>query len=254
VNIITFYSYKGGTGRSLCLVNVAVALHLSYGQKVGLIDLDCEASGLHHLFEITCRQNGDLLNFLHPRNRSISKIEQYVHEVQLVPGAVPGIFMIPTISDPKLLEEVPWDKGVEAFLSHEVFPALQRIYNLDYLLIDSRSGIASYASYALRAAHCGVLVCRPDRQNRFGISKMIEICKAAGKPYLVCVSACPNPKKNIVRLSPLFKALGEETTHVFPYMSELYFEEFISTLKMPHSALAKAYGELAKTIYNFGRE
>src|SRR6266404_1937548 len=47
--IITFYSYKGGTGRSMALANVAWILACA-GRKVLAIDWDLEAPGLHHYF------------------------------------------------------------------------------------------------------------------------------------------------------------------------------------------------------------
>jgi hypothetical protein len=48
--IVTFYSYKGGTGRSMALANVAWIL-ASAGKRVLTIDWDLEAPGLHHYFE-----------------------------------------------------------------------------------------------------------------------------------------------------------------------------------------------------------
>lgn len=47
--IITFYSYKGGTGRSMALANVAWIL-ASNGQRVLALDWDLEAPGLHRYF------------------------------------------------------------------------------------------------------------------------------------------------------------------------------------------------------------
>jgi conflict system STAND superfamily ATPase/tetratricopeptide repeat protein/AAA domain-containing protein len=47
--IITFYSYKGGTGRSMALANVAWLL-ASSGKKVLVVDWDLEAPGLHRYF------------------------------------------------------------------------------------------------------------------------------------------------------------------------------------------------------------
>jgi cellulose biosynthesis protein BcsQ len=44
--IITFYSYKGGTGRSMAVANVAWILAMS-GKRVLAIDWDLEAPGLH---------------------------------------------------------------------------------------------------------------------------------------------------------------------------------------------------------------
>ncbi len=48
--IITFYSYKGGTGRSMALANVAWIL-ASNGHRVLVIDWDLEAPGLHRYFQ-----------------------------------------------------------------------------------------------------------------------------------------------------------------------------------------------------------
>jgi len=47
--IITFYSYKGGTGRSMALANVAWIL-ASQGKRVLMVDWDLEAPGLHRYF------------------------------------------------------------------------------------------------------------------------------------------------------------------------------------------------------------
>jgi len=44
--IITFYSYKGGTGRSMALANVAWLLAAA-GRRVLIVDWDLEAPGLH---------------------------------------------------------------------------------------------------------------------------------------------------------------------------------------------------------------
>jgi hypothetical protein len=47
--IITFYSYKGGTGRSMLLANTAWIL-ASNGYRVLTVDWDLEAPGLHRYF------------------------------------------------------------------------------------------------------------------------------------------------------------------------------------------------------------
>src|SRR3989442_11330854 len=47
--IVTFYSYKGGTGRSMALANIGWIL-ASNGKRVLVIDWDLEAPGLHRYF------------------------------------------------------------------------------------------------------------------------------------------------------------------------------------------------------------
>ncbi len=46
-SIITFYSYKGGVGRTFLLANVAATLR-QWGARVLCVDWDLEAPGLHH--------------------------------------------------------------------------------------------------------------------------------------------------------------------------------------------------------------
>jgi tetratricopeptide (TPR) repeat protein/MinD-like ATPase involved in chromosome partitioning or flagellar assembly len=48
-NIITFYSYKGGTGRSMAVANMAWIL-ASSGKRVLTVDWDLEAPGLHRYY------------------------------------------------------------------------------------------------------------------------------------------------------------------------------------------------------------
>ena len=57
--IITFYSYKGGTGRSMALANVGylLARQMEPGSRgVLMIDWDLEAPGLHRYFQGALRR------------------------------------------------------------------------------------------------------------------------------------------------------------------------------------------------------
>jgi cellulose biosynthesis protein BcsQ len=66
--VITFYSYKGGTGRSQALANVAWIL-ASNGRRVLAIDWDLEAPGLHRyfapfLFDASVAETDGLIEFV----------------------------------------------------------------------------------------------------------------------------------------------------------------------------------------------
>lgn len=50
--VVTFYSYKGGVGRSMALANIAVLLAQDHGKQVIVVDWDLEAPGLHKFFGI----------------------------------------------------------------------------------------------------------------------------------------------------------------------------------------------------------
>lgn len=49
--VVTFYSFKGGTGRTMALVNVGVLLAAPKSSPVVLVDWDLEAPGLLHFFK-----------------------------------------------------------------------------------------------------------------------------------------------------------------------------------------------------------
>ena len=48
--IVTFYSFKGGTGRTMALANVAWILAAN-GMRVLIADWDLESPGLHRFFQ-----------------------------------------------------------------------------------------------------------------------------------------------------------------------------------------------------------
>ena len=51
MHTISFYSFKGGVGRTLALVNVGVELAMT-GRKVLLVDFDLEAPGIDTFEEL----------------------------------------------------------------------------------------------------------------------------------------------------------------------------------------------------------
>ena len=66
---ITFYSYKGGVGRTMALANIAVLLS-KRGKKVLVVDWDLEAPGLHEYFnnneyeKVPANKKGGLMGLL----------------------------------------------------------------------------------------------------------------------------------------------------------------------------------------------
>jgi len=74
--ICTFYSYKGGVGRSMAMANIADLL-ARRGLKVLMIDFDLEAPGLEKFFQIeqeSVRRHPGLLDLLLSYKRSMSVV------------------------------------------------------------------------------------------------------------------------------------------------------------------------------------
>jgi len=163
--ICTFYSYKGGVGRSMALANVADRL-CRHGLKTLIVDFDLEEPGLERFFPVdipAARQNPGLLDLLisykqamsQPVGRSardFQKLEQYLFTVyyglpgggslHLLPAGVRGdeeqlsnyAYRLRTFD----WQEFYFDWGGELFfqwLAREI----DRRY--DVALIDSRTGV-----------------------------------------------------------------------------------------------------------------
>ncbi len=248
MKIVTFHSYKGGTGRSLTLANVANALALRLKQVVGVVDLDCEAAALHELFEVE-PGSANLLTLLLPRNRSIPNLEHHIVPVPLNSNPAGKLFLLPTVTDARLIDEIHWDAGVETFLKEEAFPTFGRVYQLDYLLIDARAGVSSFANFSLRICDLIVMVGRADRQHASGLRKMFRVCRGAGKPFKFVLNACPSPERNRGRIDHFSREVEHSPDFVIPYVEELYFQEKIAVRQEPNGALAKKYGEIAHAIH-----
>ncbi|MGA9363627.1 MAG: AAA family ATPase [Bacteroidota bacterium] len=245
---VSFYSYKGGVGRSLSLVNVAHVMAQRQAKKVGLLDLDIDAAGLCHILDVNPNSDFDLLSLLQPGNRKTVDLGRYVQEVRTIGSAKSKVMLIPTISDSKLMRTFEWDKNVEKFLGEEVIPEFGKLYELDYLLIDGRTGLSKFSGFAIKQADLVVLMCKLDRQNQFGISRMAKILTEAGKKYLTVVSGCPKTGKAAKRIAEFRKMIKADIDCVLPYVPDLYFDEFVISKEMPKSKLAKEYVQLVSKI------
>jgi MinD-like ATPase involved in chromosome partitioning or flagellar assembly len=184
MHVVTFYSYKGGTGRSMALVNVAIDLVRS-GQRVLIVDFDLEAPGL------------DTFNLPKPKHPSKGLVE-FVHEYQAtneVPDLAHFIYSCPLASlEGKLwvmpagipdddydarFQSIDWQDLYENRHGFLVFEDLKAQWNKalepDYVLIDSRTGHTDIAGICTRQLpDAVVLFMFPNEQNRRGLSTIVQ--------------------------------------------------------------------------------
>lgn len=155
---ITFYSYKGGVGRTLALANMAE--HLSrLNQKVCIIDFDLEAPGLQYKFlkadNIQKIEAGlvDYICFFIKNKKIPGSLKEYSLIIPRLANSKGEIRLIPTgnILSPnywKDLSSINWrnllynkfGQGIPFFL--ELQERIEIEFKPDVLLIDSRAGIS----------------------------------------------------------------------------------------------------------------
>jgi cellulose biosynthesis protein BcsQ len=154
---ITFYSYKGGVGRTLALANIALYLS-QFGQKVCIIDFDLEAPGVH--YKLSPFFTGPI------EKGMVDFIYEYALEIKNTPKSISNFVMKANVPDEykgelllipagnvksseywRRLASIDWNGffykeegiGVPFFL--ELKELIQNELKPDFLLIDSRSGI-----------------------------------------------------------------------------------------------------------------
>ena len=152
---ITFYSYKGGTGRSLLLANTARFLAQD-GRTVVALDFDLEAPGLHFKFGLTRKQvRLGTVNILKTWQKGDPlSLENYLCNV--TPSGMKGqIHLIPAGPAPSRLYagslmKLDWKK-----IRKQAEPRVKSLkwdlsqWGADYLLVDARTGITDVGALAL---------------------------------------------------------------------------------------------------------
>jgi len=154
---ITFYSYKGGVGRTLALANIAMYLR-RFGLNVCLLDFDLEAPGLHYKFIQNPKPDdikSGLLDYIYEFTQKRDMPEDFVpYSIEIFPQTkiYGSIRLIPAGNVLfkeywKKLASIDWysmfyredSEGVPFFL--ELKERIEIEFNPDVLLIDSRTGV-----------------------------------------------------------------------------------------------------------------
>ncbi len=153
MRVVSFYSYKGGTGRTLLLANVAV-LAARLGQKVVALDLDLEAPGLSYKLLGFAPDGDGLTGWLRDVGRPAADqgvawrlipidIEALYADggwLQLLPaGAPPSVGYLQLLRE--LHEDRAFDEGpaVDALIT--LRDTIEKELQPDLLLIDARTGV-----------------------------------------------------------------------------------------------------------------
>ncbi|WP_295990289.1 tetratricopeptide repeat protein, partial [Rugamonas sp.] len=195
--VVTFYSYKGGTGRTMALSNIAVMLARRQNATVPIlmIDWDLEAPGLHHYFDKHEAGPGVLEFFeacreqLRLRRRSAAALDddELAHEVLAAIGWEQYVTRVDQGSSLYLMRAGRFDDSYSERLAHlrwnELFdscPALFRCFadnlarHFRYVLVDSRTGRTDSAGIcATLLPRKLVVVFTPNRQSLEGVRALV---------------------------------------------------------------------------------
>jgi ATPases involved in chromosome partitioning len=211
--VISFYSYKGGVGRTIALMQTANLLALK-GKKIALIDLDIEAPSFNEIFSESIQSDKGLINYLYGRLYNLDKIEisSIVSKLSLnVPG---DVYIVPTGSINKkyvkMLEALKEKRISENKYIEELIEELYKNYNIDYVLIDSRTGINNWGALAIgEIADEVMLFAYPNEENVKGINLILDMIQDR-KKCTVVFSRIADTDEGISKAKELFNKIDIE--------------------------------------------
>src|SRR5438445_3622518 len=178
----TFYSYKGGVGRSMALANIAclLAQDVEHPQRVLLWDFDLEAPGLHRLYPPQQPHKFGFVDLVYnyARTGRISEVRDFIY-----PSVVEGVDVLPAgiVDQPycEKLQELHWPMFFTADPadSGPLFGPLRKAIEdlgYDYVLIDSRTGLNDQAGICTQVLPDLLLILfRLTAQNLDGLQHVV---------------------------------------------------------------------------------
>lgn len=178
--LFTFYSYKGGVGRTFLMANIAVLL-ARWGHKVLCVDWDLEAPGLHHYFAEWVSSEPDrglvewIADFARDAPSSWRASTIAVDRLDL-PGSV--AFMPAGRLDetyPNRMRQLFWEdlyaeRDLGSYL--EEFRA-EALAEYDFVLVDSRTGITDASGICTAQLPDVLVLCyTSNKQSLQGITEV----------------------------------------------------------------------------------
>ncbi len=169
--VIAFHSYKGGTGKTTCITNLA-ALYANQGKKICLIDFDIYAPSLTSYF------NADPKYHIHDLLSGEAGINDvlvdYTKKLKL-DGELHIAFASPAKEDIHSIE-INYDnnfqiKSLKQFLT--VKKQLLQREGFDYIFIDTSPGIRYWSINALAATDILFLMLKINNMDINGTRQMI---------------------------------------------------------------------------------
>src|SRR6186713_1343282 len=203
--IISFYSYKGGVGRTQLCANTAAYLYFKKDKRILLWDWDFEAPGLHYFFNL---KNKDI-----KKNGTIELLEEYMNTMRSKDTVASSDLQFITKEDhitPLLGSNTPnsssarstrgcidlmaagnyendFSRRTNAFDWFEFYSMMDGAnyielvksnlekLDYDYIFIDSRTGISDYSGICnIQLPDINVIVAAPTLQNFEGCRAIVS--------------------------------------------------------------------------------
>lgn len=187
-SIITFYSYKGGVGRSMSLANIAFEL-VKRNKKVLMVDWDLEAPGLERYFnkfEIDRTAEGLLQLLVQFRNNKTVDYKNYLWTIFTEFSQPIYLLHSGREKDPSKysadLETFKWDDFFKPDGGGRHLEDLRKqwLKDFDLVLIDSRTGLSDASGVCtIMLPDVVIPMFTANYQSLFGIRDIMNFAQSA---------------------------------------------------------------------------
>ena len=207
--IVSFFSFKGGVGRTSTLVATALTLARN-GHRVAIVDLDLEAPGLATIFSPDSSDNIGVIDYLLEkkiqgndwklRTNLLSISDRTLlgddgESIQLLPaGTIDNNYL-------EKLARLDFQNLVNSELQSTMVDMLSELENavrpLDFILMDARAGFHDIGGLAIsNLCHAAVIFGTQSRQSWAGLTHVIRHLASPGiddrLPLILAHSMAPS--------------------------------------------------------------
>jgi len=259
VYIVTFYSYRGGVGRTTALVNVGFDL-ARRGWKVLLVDFDLESPGLTYFPRLRGSHPGIVEYVTAYRERGESPdVRDYLYPVE-IDGQKDRLWVMPAggdtdvESDPaywEALAGIDWQElydRQDGYLFFEDTRAQWEQLAPDFVLIDTHAGITPALGISTRQLPDAVVHMYNSRHGGIGgldemYSRISDEKQTRGKSieqYHVAIG--------VVEADDEEASCHEDWDAAIPFSHRLLLEKQVIVVSNADSRLAKAYCRLTNRL------
>ena len=271
MQVTTFYSFKGGVGRTMALVNVAVELANS-GYRVLAVDFDLAAPALDTFDVIRPRkQVPGIIDFVNEYlvTGQAPDVQRFIGETAHVSRSGGGLWIMPSARQETYsanFHHIDWralyDEQDGYLLFEDLKEQWRRFVEPDYILIDSCTGHTDAGGICTRQLPDAVVVLFfPNQQNLRGLKRVVRDIRAeASEPRCKAValhfvmSNVPDLDDGDGALSDRIRAFqeqlgfGREPIIVHRNDSLSLLNQMAFTGERPTSRLAQEYRKLVREI------
>ncbi len=269
---VTFYSFKGGVGRTLALANVGLELART-GRRVLLADFDLESPGIDTFEILRPREpNSGLVEYVSKfmGTRIAPDVKDFIYEALGIGQKGGRLWVMPAGRGDEeyaqKLSSISWQRlydELDGFLMFEDLKAQWRTsFEPDYVLIDSRTGHTDTEGICTRQLPEAVVVLFfPNEQNLAGLKATVSSIRSEDErrkdnPITLhyVMSNVPDLDDEQEILSGLQRRFREElgyeelTSVIHRYDSLSLLKQSLFVRERPKSRLSKEYLALLNRI------